>query len=161
MTIKPGKYTARVVDYAFRTTKSGDPEPQVRFRWIDEENNVCEWNWRGSLKEGKAREITLKALGVCGFTGDDLSVIADGVSSAALDTSKDVSISVILEKGTDGKDYPKINWVNEVGGATFQETIDRGQAKLLLQGMNIKADLAAMKSTKKVQPTTQTTEIPF
>lgn len=149
--IKPGKYVAKIVDYAFRVTKNGDPEPTVRFRWKDEFNTDLEWNWRGSLKEGKAREITLKALKTCGFKGDDLSLIADGVATGALDTTKELQITVSLKPGTDGKDYPTIDWINEVGGSGFQETINRGQVAALLKGMNLKAELASIK----------TTEIPF
>jgi len=146
MTIKPGKYVAKVVDYAFRVTQAGKPEPMIRFAWKDEFNTEYQWNWRGSLNEGKAREITLKALKTCGFVGDDLSVIADGLSSGALDTTKELQITVALKQGQDGKEYPEISWINEVGGSGFQETLNRGQVAALLRGMNLKAELASMKS---------------
>jgi hypothetical protein len=152
--IKPGKFIGKVVDYGFRKTSGGVVEPQIRFKWKDEFNTEFEWNWRGSLKEGKAREITLAAIVTCGFNGDDLSVMADGVPSGALDTKKEVLLTVVLEPGNDGKLYPKINWINEVGGGGFKDIISRGEVAAQLAGMNLKGDLMALKKTN-------TTEIPF
>lgn len=156
-----GKFTAKIVDYAIRSTKNGDPEPTIRFRWDDHE-----WNWRGSLKEGKAREITLKALFACGFSGDDLSILAEGVVSGALDTDKELLLSVAIELGQDGKEYPVIKSINEIGWQGFQDTMDRGEAIRKMAGMNLKGEIAALKksipaATQKKTNVISVNDIPF
>lgn len=144
--IKPGKFVAHVVDYSIKSTKNGDPEPVVRFKWLDADGDQKQLNWRGTLKEGKGREITLASLVLCGFQGDDLSVLCDGVESGALNTENPVSISVEIEKGTDGKDYPKIAWINDPNAGGFKAEMSKDEARQKLGALKLGGDLAAAKS---------------
>ena len=166
--IVPGKYLAQVVDYSIKSTQKGDPEPIIRFKFIDKDGDAHQYNWRGTLKEGKGREITLASLVTCGFSGDDLSVLCDGVESGALNTEQQVNISVELEKGSDGKEYAKIAWINPLKASGFKGEMTRDEAKAKLASMNIGADLAAAKastprgSTKPAEPVAVNPEaIPF
>ena len=144
--IKPGKYEARVCDYGIKATKAGDPAVVVRFK-----TETFEYNWQGTLKEGRGREITIDALLVCGLSTDDLTQLADGVDSKVLDTEKLVSITVELERNTnDGKDYPKIAWVNELGGGGFKNEMTKEQAVAKMSGMNLKADVLKRRQEKGV-----------
>jgi len=116
MEILAGTFEAKVVDYGLKETKSGTQQVVVRFRWNDE----FEYNWYGSFNEGKAREITMKSLQVLGLSSNEIWNLADGPESGMLDTDKLVSIKVEHEQGMDGKLYPKIKWVNELGGGAVR-----------------------------------------
>lgn len=147
MEIFAGKFEAKVVDYGIKQTKSGAQQIVVRFRWNDE----FELNWYGSLNEGKAREITVKTLEILGMSSNEIWNLADGIESGMLDTDKLVSISVEKETGTDGKIYPKIKWVNELGGGGVKG-LTKEEAKAALKGMSF-----GIKPVKKVDKV----DIPF
>lgn len=140
MSVKEGDYKAKISGYGIRETQKGLPEPVIRFT-LEDEGKPTSLNWRGSLNEGKAREITIKALLVCGLKTSDLSALADGPSSGALDMNKEVMIRVSPEVGMDGKTYMTVKWVNELGGAAFKAAITRDDAVKKMAGMNIDADV--------------------
>lgn len=127
--MQPGRYEGKILDYGIGETKMGNPQIFVKFK-IGEKSLT----WFGSLSE-KAIEITGKALIACGFKGTDLSVLADGLNSNALDLDKTLSL-VVENEEYKGKTYTKIKWVNELNsGAT--EKLNKAGAVQKLSGMNL------------------------
>jgi hypothetical protein len=67
--INPGTYPAKVISHAISETRGGDPQAAVTFSF--DANGPKTMTWYGSFKEGKAREITIKALLACGLKGNN------------------------------------------------------------------------------------------
>lgn len=148
--LKPGRYSAKVKDYGISDSKAGKPLIMILFEVQDGVGGTREMIYRGSLNEGKAREMTFDALMVCGLKGDDISLVAHGAPGNALDSEKTVSV-VIQNEEYEGKTYSKIAFVNEPGGAAFQKKMDAGDAVTKLAGMNLKNEFAARRIEKGVK----------
>lgn len=143
--MKTGRHSAKITDYSVSESQAGDPMLQVRFKFKgNDDGSDCEWNWYGSFKEGKAREITLKALVVMGFVGDEFEKLCDGPVSNCLDMNKEVSIETGNEE-YNGKTSYRINWVNEPGGGAMRDAMDKGKAKIKFGGMNLKAEMMSIR----------------
>lgn len=140
--INAGKYIARIKDFGVGTTKAGDPKAMVMFTLKDENGTSHDMTWNGSLKEGRAREITIDALLICGLKGDDLSRLSMGVESGILDVNSDVQLD-IQHESFEGKTSAKIKWVNRPGGAAFRDKLTPDLAVQKMAGLNLKADIAA------------------
>lgn len=158
MVVSPGKYTAKIKDYGLGTTQNGDPKAMILFTFKDQNGQDRELTWTGSLKEGRAREITIDALLVCGLKGDELSTLASGVEGSALSADQEVQIDVMTEE-YEGKAYSKIKWVNRLGGAAFREKMNHGMAVQKMAGLNLKADVAARR--KETGVTDKKEDLPF
>jgi hypothetical protein len=88
---------------------------------------------------------------VCGLNTDDLTQLASGIDANVLDLNKELSITVELERNDrDGKDYPRIRWVNELGGAGFKNEMSKDEAVAKMSGMNLKADVMRLRAEKVV-----------
>lgn len=146
MALKPGIYTARIADYGITKTKDGLPQVKITFA-IDGDQIT----WYGSFKE-RAQKYTLDSLLVCGLVGDDVSTLAIGPASAALDMSKDISL-VLAEQEYDGKTNLRVRWINEPGGQAAQ-TMNSGEAAQIFEGLNLKAALLERRQAtgKKSEP---------
>ena len=115
--INPGTYVAKVVSHGITETKAGAEQAAVTFSF-----DGHQLTWFGSFKEGKAREITIKALLTCGLKGNN--------PAGPLEIGKEVSIVVADEVGQDGKTRTKIKWVNPIGGIKNVLAGDAAKAKL-------------------------------
>lgn len=142
MSIEAGKYIAKILDHAISETKAGDPQAVVTFGF-----DGHKLKWYGSFKAGKAAEITIKALIVCGLKGNN--------PAGDLDIGKEVSITVADETGSDGVTRTKVKWVNSLGGGLKNVvTQDLARAKLsALEGA-----VFAARSSSGVE---DTSDIPF
>ena len=157
--IKAGDHIGHVVAWGIL---EGKQAPQV-FAQMD-----IGLSWFGSLKEGRAREITLESLVTMGFKGDDLMQLVRNPDSA-LDKTKDLRLVVEYDaQNTDKNGDPRavIRWVNEIGG--FKNQMDESNALKALSGMKVKGDLMKIRQEKgvKAEPAPQTDmgddeEIPF
>lgn len=124
--VTPGTYKATILSHAISETKGGHPQAAVTFSF-DAGGKPTTMTWYGSFKEGKAQEITIKALLACGLKGNN--------PAGPLDIGKEVSIVIEDEKGEDGKTRSKIRWVNALGGVKNVIPQDLAQSKLeALQG---------------------------
>lgn len=152
MKINPGRYFAKVVDYGFVESQAGNLLVFVVFSFKDGEQ-VCHLTWYGSFNEGKAREITLKALAllsqkvqrghelVPSIVAYGIDAMADGKASKMLDVVNEVSIDVDLETNKNtGKTYPRIKWINPASG-NQQRLMTRDDVKVKVAGMQLGADL--------------------
>lgn len=160
--IQAGKYVARVSNWALIPGKDGEA-PKVQLGFVFKDSNGAEQSirWRGSLKEGKPRNFTIKTLLTCGLWGDDLALLADSTVDA-LDRNREVQIEVENRLGLDGKTYANVKWVNAMGGDKFR-ALAADEAKSLLGGLNLKADILAVASNLGVNLTSaeKAEDLPF
>lgn len=147
--INAGKYIAKIKDYGIGSTKAGDPKAMIMFTFKDENGTNHEMTWNGSLKEGRAREITIDALLNCGLKGDDLSQLANGIESNVLDANIEVELD-IQHKEYEGKIGPRISWINRPGGAAFRDKMEHTIAVQKMAGLNLKADVMARRKEKGI-----------
>lgn len=112
-------------------------------------------NWVAWMSE-KAMERSMKTLvETLGFNGDD-SVDANGllVNPQALAYGKDVELVVEMELNpNDNKSYPRVKWVNEVGGGSAFGSLAPESIKSDLGAIGFKAKfLAAQAAAKAAKP---------
>lgn len=119
--IEPGKYTAKILDYWVDKTQANVPRVNVKLKvLVEQSQNVLLWT--GSLATEKSINNVLKTLEVCGLPSrDSLGAVAKGITSGALDLTREVEVDVIHENKTskDGKPYiwVSIAWINHLGSA--------------------------------------------
>jgi len=137
--IKPGTYTARVVDYGIvMVEKIKQPKAFIQFAIkLGEVDEMITWNGFLTKQDGEVNKKTLDSIMACGFKG---KLVSELNSSGALDTKTTVSIEVIM----DGE-YPRVEWINS--GARSVEKMDVKK----LKGMNLsKVDAYLAKANKGV-----------
>lgn len=155
--IKAGSYTAKIVAYGTKKTLTGEGAIVIQFAFEADGNNHS-LSWQGSTKNTTAGkktplQITLETLETCGFdyTAENIvkniSALANGTSSGMLDTDKEVSIKVEHEMGNDGSMYPRIKWVNKIGGGAFKNMMSSGESAQVFAG--ITGDLMAFAATRR------------
>lgn len=155
-----GTFEAKVVDYGIAETKAGDPAPFIYLE-VAFPDGPAFITWRGSFKEGKAREIALKALLACGFRGTDPSVLIDGADSGAIPIGTPVSVVVEAEE-YQGKTYHKVSWINapNAGSITLRRA-DPAAARAKLMKLNVAGDLAKLRETVGAQTPAGDEDTPF
>lgn len=149
--IEDGIYGAIVTNWGITETQAGLPQVVVSFD-VKAKEGMKPMSWFGSLKEGKAREITIDALLTCGFSGDDVADIAKSVEGKALELGREVSVTVGTEADLEGKDRQRIRWVNPIGGGAFRNKISHGDAVSKLKGMNLKGEILARRQQRGKSP---------
>ncbi len=135
-----GRHSAKVVDYGFKDTNNGDPQIFIALKGTENNEQIT---WFGSLKEGKAREITLKTLIICGFTGNTVAGLAAGLSSNSMDLSKELSI-VVNPHEYNGKTSMKVDWIN-LPNAGIQNRLTQVEAVQKVQGYNLEGQLMQLR----------------
>jgi hypothetical protein len=146
--IQPGKYEAKIADYGVRETAAGQPYIVVYFD-IEGQGQV---RWQGHMTE-KTMEKTFEALSTMGMTSSDISILANGPLSNALNMSQKVQVTVFHEADMKdaSKKYAKVKWINPIGGAKFDAQV-AAQAKDKLASLNGKwAEMRALKGIKAQQ----------
>lgn len=101
--IAPGQYPAKVLSHAITETKAGEPQATITLQ-LELDGKKASLVWFGSFKEGKAREITVKALLTCGLVGNN--------PGGALEIGKEVMITVDNETDQAGRVRTRIKWIN-------------------------------------------------
>lgn len=149
--VKAGSYEARVLDYGVGETKEGAPNIMIHFGFNDSDGDPHEMTWFGSLKEGKAQEISLKALLTCGFTGNDPVELADGIHSGVLDSIQPVRLT-IDENEYQGKRSMRILWINPVGSMAMERRLTKSDARVKMSMLNLKGSLALLRETSGSRP---------
>lgn len=152
------KVLAKVVDYGIVMTKDGTA-PMVKIQFKETETGKDRY-WTGSLKEGRAQEITVDALLVCDLKSDEIEKLALGTASGLLNTDKEVQLTIENEE-YEGKTYEKVKWVNEVGGGGFAKRISESDAVARIAACNVGFTLKAKRQEKGQPVVKQDSEIPF
>lgn len=135
---KAGRYDARIVDYGITEIESTGNTYVAILLEFTQDGERKEITYFGFLSSEKSRKHTFDALTNCGFKGTDLSVLADGVQSGALDHETPVNI-VIEQETYEGKTRWRVRWINR--RAAFRSKIDRAEAKSRLGALS--GELAA------------------
>lgn len=169
----PGRYNAKIIEYATKATKSGDGvNILVKFGYESASGSHTVM-WHGTLGSSeKGLEITLKALGVMGFPADgDENDLARGSASGLLNLDKEVQIEVAHEaytpEGGETKFAAKVKWINPIGGAAFADALTReGMAQILMGNPALAAMKARLKSEgvlkpRNVEKPVEMSDIPF
>ncbi len=138
--IKGGTFKAKVLDYAISASKNGTPQACVLFKYKDDDGDTHDISWFGSFHEN-AKEYTVRDLVTLGFSGNDPSVLAQGVGNGALNTTEEIEI-VVGFKEWNNKTYPEVRYINEPGGSKFRNKMELGEAKMKFNGMNLGAEFA-------------------
>jgi hypothetical protein len=104
-------YKAALSDAELTETKAGMPQVHLSFIADDGAGEKEQFHWYGSLKEGKAQEITVKALLTAGFVGGDLE-----------DLKKEIKpfkpVADLLVELEDNQGKLRIKWINAAKKAT-------------------------------------------
>lgn len=167
--ITEGKYPAKITDYGITLTKGKLPQVCIQFEFeapdADSLTKKRALTWYGSLKEGRARELTIEQVLRCGLVGDDLRGLANGKSGNALNLEQEVGIEVEVRSNESGKLTNGIKWINRLG----VKTLDVNEAMNYL-GDGFKGDIMAarQKTGMKSEPSNAqqpngftTDDIPF
>lgn len=147
---KNGSFKAKIMDYGLSANKEGLPVAVVMFKYKDDDNDTHDVTWFGHFKGGAA-EWTCKSLVTLGFKSDDPSILANGPSSNQLDMEKEVDIKCGWERYND-KDTFKVQFINESGMSRFQNKMEKPEASLRFQGMDLGVHFAeARDKTRQTQ----------
>lgn len=152
MTLAAGRYLGKVKSWGFR--EIGEKKTLQFSVAIDVQGETYYWNAWPESENPKAQEIMVKALRTMGFSGNSL---ADLAGKDVLDREKEINVTLEYEEGQDGKIYPRIKWVNEVG---FQMSEDLEQRVKNLKHLNA-AFMANPASTPSKSTLNSSSEIPF
>lgn len=149
--VSPGKYLGKIVGCGFTESKAGDAYPFIQFQFADHEGKFHNLTWKGTLKEGKGKVITIDTLLRCGLKGNNIFAISDGVS--ALDVTKEMSLDVVHQITDEGKTYANIAWVNTPGGTGPKKVLSKEELKAKVAGKDFEADVAMRREETKIKDT--------
>lgn len=133
--LEAGNHLGKIFDYCMQATKDFEPRLVIQFE-LESGHYVL---WGGTFKNEKAREIAFRTLKTLNFHGR-IEDLANGKESGCLDTDKQVQLVVEFEE-YNGKSYPKVQWVNEVGGGALQNRLDRNETAKLCAHLNLNGEL--------------------
>lgn len=144
MAIETGKHLAKIVDCGIKKSKAGNNMAFLAFELSETGQRIT---WNGSLKEGKAQEITLKTLLSCGFNGDwEAFASAPAMNFIFANPDKEFEL-VVVEEEWSGKVFPKIQYINDPDnpyqGASSK--VEKAEAVEIVKSMNLKAATIRMK----------------
>lgn len=106
--LSKGNYQAVAKEFVFGRANTGAEQVVVAFEIANGDAVGQRISWRGYFTE-KTHERTLESLEHAGWDGVSLSKLG-GLGS------KPCVIVIEHEEGQDGKTYPKVQWVNSLGG---------------------------------------------
>lgn len=145
-----GKYRARCIDNPseprFGRSEGGNEQIALTFALVDEEGRPTDTtiDWVGTFAEGKATEITMKALRTCGWSTDSVDDLT-GIDA------NEVELDVQWDEYK-GERRLRVKWINKPGGnrIAFKASLDEGGRKALaarLRGAAIASKPAAGSGT--------------
>lgn len=125
MTIEDGRHTAKAIEWKLGITGTGKEQIGVLFQLQDGQTLT----WYGYFTE-QTVERTLESLEHMGWDGSDIT------NPKGLD-SNEVSLVVESEASpSDGKMYPRVKWVNKIGGGlAMKEELSGGALQSFKQRM--------------------------
>jgi hypothetical protein len=135
-TIPVGKYTAKIESWSVAPPAGDPPLPAIVVTFMTDLGPV---NWRGNLKEGRVREITIKTLVSMGFRGTNLREFANP-DGDTLDRNLMFEITIEHYDGKRGGKFATVRYVNPVGGNKYAG-VPVQEADALLGGLDIRGEL--------------------
>lgn len=130
MKIQPGKYMAKIKDYAVVENKSGAPQVRVVFS-LPSGDSI---SWFGGLSTEQQQAITTRTLFTMGASSATIEKVENGPSGGALDTGKEYEL-VIEDNEYQGKVNSRIRFVNDPTQAPKGMTAAQKGSLSSLKGM--------------------------
>lgn len=125
-----GTYRARSISAALGTTNGGKPQVAVKFSLLDFPGESI--TWFGYFTES-TENSTLRALRTAGWTGEDLSDLAE------LQNPEGPEVWLVIEHETyENKTRAKVRWVNSAGGLAMKNAMEGDAAKTFAARMKDK-----------------------
>ena len=121
--ITPGSYRAKAVEHQFGKTSNDNEKIRVTFDIAEGEHKGKRLFWEGFFTEATV-DRTLESLEYCGWDGESLTEMK-GLGT------QEVILVVENEKGTDGKMYLKVRWVNRLASRKLKNAIDASDVRSL------------------------------
>ncbi len=150
MITERGTYRAHAIEVMLgQSSQKGTPYVGVRFQIDEGSQQGQSIRWDGYLTD-KTAERTLGSLVLCGWTGDDISVFANGDLNGI--DKKSVYLVIEMEPygGQDeskrGNFYPKVQWINAAPGGGALAGAKMDPAKATAYGSKYKALAMAVKA---------------
>jgi len=160
--LQAGKYKAKVTNYGFKKTHAGEPAVVLEFNFSDSNAVSQTMSYQGSLRaegrEGTKKsplDMTLEVLEICGFDFKSPSVkanwlaIAHGNHAGVLNADNEVQVTVEYEISNDGRSYPRIKWVNRIGGGLFTNMMSPEESVQVFNSTQIFGNIIAFASKSK------------
>jgi hypothetical protein len=153
--VMPGEKIAKPIGARFIKSEKGTLGMEVAFRFknvspagLESEEQM---NWVGWMSE-KAIENTMDTLAnVLGFNGDDTIDPVTKMLTHPKALAYDQEVKLVIENETyEGKVYPKIKWVNRIGGSAFA-SVGVDTIKADLNAIGFKAAFLAAKQGAPAQ----------
>lgn len=126
--IAEGKYVARAEDIDFGVADTGSEYVAMSFCIMEGPHQGDRYTWRSYFNTSENAERSLKSLRYCGWDGDDL----ESISSEQLHNLVQVTIE---HQEYEGKTYPRIVWVNQLGGLAIKTKMDESTKRAFAQRM--------------------------
>jgi hypothetical protein len=116
--MKAGLYVAKAESWELATSENGKEYIAISFEIMEGEAIGRRVPWRGFFTE-KTQTRTLEALRYCGWDGHDFLKL-DGMNKNLVQLD-------ISEEEYKGKMYPKVQWVNRLGGMAVKNAMTDAQ----------------------------------
>ena len=150
MNLQPGRQRAILADIDYlQSPEKGTLGLAFTFNCIDDENKAFAQTQCRRWLTKKTAEYVMKDLLTCGLKEDvkDITVLAE--EDAINKYFNQPVVSLVLEfEEYNGKQYLRVQWINEESGKNF-EALSVSAAKKQIGGLNLKAMLA---KTRKDNP---------
>lgn len=114
--VEAGSYQGRVVDWGLQEVPSLKTM-RVKIKFTTTSGDVY-FDGLLTKKDGTPNQKTVDTLLTCGFSGKATTELA---SASALNTQKPLNLTVVVEKTADGKEYSKVEWVNDPEKSGFEK----------------------------------------
>jgi len=123
--IENGHYLAKAIEWKLGITSKGGEQIGVLFQLKDSGQTIV---WYGYFTE-KTTERTLESLEYMGWDGVDIT------DPKGLDKNE-VQLVIEQEQNDEGKFFPRVRWVNRLGGGlAFKEELSGGALQSFKQRM--------------------------
>lgn len=147
-----GWYEGELKDYGISKNQKGGLQMWVIITVFfptetEDMNNFCQ------LSTEKARAFAYQVAEACGWTGHDLSKVAEGPTGGALKVGKKVRVFVVKNDQDKGPAY-RIKYINDPNAVANK--VDAPEDLAVLRGY-----AAEVKASRIERGTNQTDEIPF
>lgn len=144
--IPEGKYNAHAIQWDFGYAgKDNTRQVCVQFEILEGDFAGQCFNWYGFFTE-KTKERTIQSLRYCGWKNDDIMNM-EGMGT--LIVQLDIAHEEQKEGKNQGKTFPKVRWVNRLGGGgpiKLEKPMDMAQKRMFAAEMKMLAkSIAPMK----------------
>lgn len=153
-----GEKIAKVVGARFIKSGNGKTGLEVAFEFEETATNTRErLNWVGWLTAEAIKNTMETLVNVLGFNGseetDENGILTD---KKAFDLEREVKLIIDMETNpNNGKEYPRIKWVNSMSGSGFAG-VEKASLKNELAAIGFKAAFLASKQKNGGPATTKT-----